>query len=237
MTTKTELLNNGVVVATKTAAPFYFWDWTPATSGASSLTYKRYEDNVLVFTSSAIIGTVDAATSEVVIFEQFTRAQSLNAGEVTVINPDSSGWTSAAYSTKAINGVGEVTFTAEDSGILSGSGLGLSENYSGVSSTSSAASFQMDILLLISSDTNQYTIFQNGTQVANASGLTNGQVYKLKVRSDGKVEVIFGTTIIYTSTSIFTMPMTAICLLNAPKTASKLSNATFDSANLITSPL
>jgi len=61
MTTKTELLNNGVVVATKTAAPFYSWDWTPATSGASSLTYKRYEDNVLVFTSGAITGTVDAA--------------------------------------------------------------------------------------------------------------------------------------------------------------------------------
>ena len=59
-TTKTELLNNGVVVATKTAAPFYSWDWTPA-SGASSLTYKRYEDNVLVFTSAATTGTVDAA--------------------------------------------------------------------------------------------------------------------------------------------------------------------------------
>ena len=58
MTTKTELLNNGVVVATKTAAPFYPWDWTPA-SGASSLTYKRYEDNVLVFTSGAITGTVE----------------------------------------------------------------------------------------------------------------------------------------------------------------------------------
>jgi len=60
-TTKTELLNNGVVVATRTAAPFYSWDWTPSTSGASSLTYKRYEDNVLVFTSGAITGTVDAA--------------------------------------------------------------------------------------------------------------------------------------------------------------------------------
>jgi len=60
MTTKTELLNNGVVVATKTAAPFYSWDWTPSTSGASSLTYKRYEDGVLVFTSAAITGTVDA---------------------------------------------------------------------------------------------------------------------------------------------------------------------------------
>ena len=60
MTTKTELLNNGVVVATKTAAPFYSWDWTPATSGASSLTYKRYEDNILVFTSGATTGTVEA---------------------------------------------------------------------------------------------------------------------------------------------------------------------------------
>ena len=64
MTTKTELLNNGVVVATRTAAPFYSWDWTPATSGASSLTYKRYEDNVLVFTSGAITGTVDAAAGD-----------------------------------------------------------------------------------------------------------------------------------------------------------------------------
>ena len=64
-TTKTELLNNGVVVATKTASPFYSWDWTPATSGASSLTYKRYEDNVLVYTSGAITGTVDASTSGV----------------------------------------------------------------------------------------------------------------------------------------------------------------------------
>jgi len=60
MTTKTELLNNGVVVATKTAAPFYSWGWTPA-SGASSLTYKRYEDGVPVFTSGALTGTVDAA--------------------------------------------------------------------------------------------------------------------------------------------------------------------------------
>ena len=59
-TTKTELLNNGVVVATKTASPFYSWDWTPSTSGASSLTYKRYEDNVLVYTSGAITGTVEA---------------------------------------------------------------------------------------------------------------------------------------------------------------------------------
>jgi len=62
MTTKTELLNNGVVVATKTTAPFYSWDWTPSTSGASSLTYKRYEDGVLVFTSGAITGTVDAVS-------------------------------------------------------------------------------------------------------------------------------------------------------------------------------
>jgi len=68
-TTKTELLNNGVVVATKTAAPFYSWDWTPATSGASSLTYKRYEDNVLVFTSAAITGTVEAG---VITFPDWT---------------------------------------------------------------------------------------------------------------------------------------------------------------------
>jgi len=67
MTTKTELLNNGVVVATKTAAPFYSWDWTPATSGASSLTYKRYEDGVLVFTSGALTGTVEAAAAGLVL--------------------------------------------------------------------------------------------------------------------------------------------------------------------------
>jgi len=74
MTTKTELLNNGVVVATKTAAPFYSWDWTPATSGASSLTYKRYEDNVLVFTSAAITGTVDAPAAASLLLDTYSGA-------------------------------------------------------------------------------------------------------------------------------------------------------------------
>ena len=60
MTTKTELLNNGVVVATKTAAPFYSWDWTPATSGASSLTVKVWEDSIFIGESGAITGTVEA---------------------------------------------------------------------------------------------------------------------------------------------------------------------------------
>ena len=74
-TTKTELLNNGVVVATKTAAPFYSWDWTPSTSGASSLTYKRYEDNVLVFTSGAITGTVEAPVTANLLLDDYPNAK------------------------------------------------------------------------------------------------------------------------------------------------------------------
>jgi hypothetical protein len=62
-TTKTELYNNGTLVATKTSAPFNTFDWTPANGevGSASLTVKRYEDGVLVATSAAVGGTVDAA--------------------------------------------------------------------------------------------------------------------------------------------------------------------------------
>jgi hypothetical protein len=62
-TTKTELYNNGTLVATKTSAPFNTFDWTPASGevGSASLTVKRYEDGVLVATSAAVGGTVDAA--------------------------------------------------------------------------------------------------------------------------------------------------------------------------------
>ena len=91
MTTKTELLNNGVVVATKTAAPFYSWDWTPATSGASSLTYKRYEDNVLVFTSGAITGTVDAPGGSAISPDQLTNGlQWYDASDATKVTVDGS---------------------------------------------------------------------------------------------------------------------------------------------------
>jgi hypothetical protein len=64
-TTKTELYNNGTLVATKTAAPFNTFDWTPASGevGSASLTVKRYEDGVLAATSAAVGGTVDAAAS------------------------------------------------------------------------------------------------------------------------------------------------------------------------------
>jgi hypothetical protein len=64
-TTKTELYNNGTLVATKTSAPFNTFDWTPASGevGSASLTVKRYEDGVLVATSAAVGGTVDAAAS------------------------------------------------------------------------------------------------------------------------------------------------------------------------------
>ena len=64
MTTKTELLNNGVVVATRTAAPFYSWDWTPATSGASSLTVKVWEDSIFIGESGATTGTVEAPAGD-----------------------------------------------------------------------------------------------------------------------------------------------------------------------------
>ena len=233
-TTKTELLNNGVVVATKTAAPFYSWDWTPATSGASSLTYKRYEDGVLVFTSGAITGTVDAAaTTETVIFEQFTRAQSLNTGELSVLSGNNSGWTSGAYSTKAINGVGEVTFTAPASGVSSGIIMGLTNSYSGITTTSN---LNMNIALAILSDTYEYSIFVNGVQVLTDITYT-GEVPKLRVRSDSKVEVVIGSTVVYTTAAALTLPLTPISLLLTTRTSSKLSNAAFDSANLITSPL
>ena len=74
-TTKTELLNNGVVVATRTAAPFYSWDWTPSISGASSLTYKRYEDSILVFTSGAITGTVEAPVTANLLLDDYPNAK------------------------------------------------------------------------------------------------------------------------------------------------------------------
>jgi hypothetical protein len=63
-TTKTELYNNGTLVATKTSAPFNTFDWTPASGevGSASLTVKRYEDGVLAATSAAVGGTVDAAS-------------------------------------------------------------------------------------------------------------------------------------------------------------------------------
>jgi hypothetical protein len=64
-TTKTELYNNGTLVATKTAAPFNTFDWTPASGevGTASLTVKRYEDGVLAATSAAVGGTVSGASS------------------------------------------------------------------------------------------------------------------------------------------------------------------------------
>jgi hypothetical protein len=63
-TTKTELYNNGTLVATKTSAPFNTFDWTPANGevGSASLTVKRYEDGVLVATSAAVGGTVNASS-------------------------------------------------------------------------------------------------------------------------------------------------------------------------------
>jgi hypothetical protein len=66
-TTKTELYNNGTLVATKTSAPFNTFDWTPASGevGSASLTVKRYEDGVLVATSAAVGGTVEALTISV----------------------------------------------------------------------------------------------------------------------------------------------------------------------------
>jgi hypothetical protein len=69
-TTKTELYNNGTLVATKTSAPFNTFDWTPASGevGSASLTVKRYEDGVLVATSAAVGGTVDAAASSQVSY-------------------------------------------------------------------------------------------------------------------------------------------------------------------------
>jgi hypothetical protein len=64
-TTKTELYNNGALVATKTSAPFNTFEWTPANGevGSASLTVKRYEDGVLTATSAAVGGTVNAAAS------------------------------------------------------------------------------------------------------------------------------------------------------------------------------
>jgi hypothetical protein len=71
-TTKTELYNNGTLVATKTSAPFNTFDWTPANGevGSASLTVKRYEDGVLVATSAAVGGTVEEAG--VVAFQVWT---------------------------------------------------------------------------------------------------------------------------------------------------------------------
>jgi hypothetical protein len=64
-TTKTELYNNGILVATKTSAPFDTFNWVPASGevGSASLTVKRYEDGVLAYTYPAVGGTVNAASS------------------------------------------------------------------------------------------------------------------------------------------------------------------------------
>jgi hypothetical protein len=76
-TTKTELYNNGTLVATKTSAPFNTFDWTPASGevGSASLTVKRYEDGVLVATSAAVGGTVDAEAAATYILDDYTGAK------------------------------------------------------------------------------------------------------------------------------------------------------------------
>jgi hypothetical protein len=68
-TTKTELYNNGTLVATKTSAPFNTFDWTPASGevGSASLTVKRYEDGVLVATSAAVGGDVHTANPTITV--------------------------------------------------------------------------------------------------------------------------------------------------------------------------
>jgi hypothetical protein len=73
-TTKTELYNNGSLVATKTSAPFNTFDWTPASGevGSASLTVKRYEDGVLVATSAAVGGTVNAGSGTSTSPDQLT---------------------------------------------------------------------------------------------------------------------------------------------------------------------
>jgi hypothetical protein len=90
-TTKTELYNNGTLVATKTSAPFNTFDWTPASGevGSASLTVKRYEDGVLVATSAAVGGTVDAAAAQAT---QAIRLEGGNAAKKTDVSGSVTEW-------------------------------------------------------------------------------------------------------------------------------------------------
>ncbi len=75
-TTKVELYNGATLVATKTSAPFTSIDWTPATTGAATLTAKRYEDGVLVATSSVKNYTVASAnTAPTTTADSYTASQ------------------------------------------------------------------------------------------------------------------------------------------------------------------
>ncbi len=79
-TTKVELYNGATLVATKTSAPFTSIDWTPVTTGAATLTAKRYEDGVLVATSSVKNYTVNAAAGD-------TTAPTMSSATVEDANP------------------------------------------------------------------------------------------------------------------------------------------------------
>ena len=235
MTTKTELLNNGVVVATKTAAPFYSWDWTPATSGASSLTYKRYEDNVLVFTSAAITGTVDVAAAgiEYVVWEQFRNASSSGNGQL-IYTSGTGSYTNGAYGTKAINGDNAVSFIGRITNtISSGEGIGLTNTYGGISAEGFGG---LDIFALVGQAGDNYQIFEDGVKVLDATPYATNDVLTIRVAGTTVTVELNGTTV-YTSAKTYTLPLTPIGLLDDITNCEILESNFESNTNLITSPL
>lgn len=102
-TTKTELLNNGAVVATKLAAPFYSWDYNYDTLGANSFSYRRYEDDVLVYTSPTNNGTVEAAVASGFMADDFTGVQAFHS----LNRKGSSAYAGAAFRVKRTAGAFE----------------------------------------------------------------------------------------------------------------------------------
>ena len=156
MTTKTELLNNGVVVATKTAAPFYSWDWTPATSGASSLTYKRYEDNVLVFTSAAITGTVEVVED--------TTAPTVPTNMAVATKTDTTANLTWTASTDA---VGVVSYNVYKDAVLYSNVASNSETVTGLTA-STAYSFTVSALDEAGNQSAQSTALAVTTNVASS---------------------------------------------------------------------
>lgn len=85
-TTKTELLNNGVVVATNTVAPFDTFNWdTTGVTGAVSLTVKTYVDGVLAATSPTVTGTVNPSYSYTVEITSPIEGQEFEEGAPILI--------------------------------------------------------------------------------------------------------------------------------------------------------
>jgi hypothetical protein len=235
-TTKTELYNNGTLVATKTSAPFNTFDWTPASGevGSASLTVKRYEDGVLVATSAAVGGTVDAASSTEYV-DWTGEISSVDQGSGTLAsNVSNSGiYNIGAKGTKATNGDNTIKFNypAFATGDTA-QGLGLTNTYAGIG----ADTYDMDIFALVNTATSlrKLYIYEDKVEKFNVT-ITDGDLIELKVEGS-TVKILRNSTVVYTSAKTFTLPLNPVGLFykQAAYAQCKVINAEWaNSANLI----